>query len=66
MGMTGRQQQQHSTPQQAVLADCQRYSIQDTVADSKLIALDSGIAAFFFEPDDNECGHVKRMMSHQP
>ena len=60
MGVTGHQQQKHSTPQQAFLADCQRYSIQDTVADSKLIAQDPGIAASLFEPagDDNVCGPV--------
>ena len=57
MGVTGHQQK-HSTPQQAFLADCQRYSIQDTVADSKLIVQDPGIAASLFEPDDNACGPV--------
>ena len=45
IGMTGHQQQQHSTLQQAVLGDCQRYSIQETAADSKLIAQDPGIYA---------------------
>ena len=67
MGMTACQQQQHSTPQQAVLANScsQRYSIQDT-ADSKLIAQAPGIAASCSEPDDNEFGHVMRIKSHQP
>ena len=58
MGVTGHQQQKHSTLQQAFLAGFQRYSIQDTAADSKLIAQDAGIAASLFEPDDNECGPV--------